>query len=112
MEQSTFSWAELQKKYPPGATVENPLYVNAQSIRRSVTIVEITDDEIHFKWGVVRHGVISRENLETMAAFLAKGALSEVSDRYDYVDFYRDRVADEQPLVACMILADLGLLPT
>ena len=110
MAKAAFSWANVKKKYAAGAEVESKLYANEQSIRRSVKITEVTDEELRFKWGMVRHGVLSRVNLEKMAALLADGAIPEVSDRYDYVDFYRDKVADEQPLVACIILVDMGLI--
>lgn len=111
MAQTKFSWDAVKEKYKVGDTVQNGLYVNAASIKRTVKILSVDDECIHFKWGVVRDGIVSRSNMELMLAKMDNGEISkEELEKYDIVDIYRDAVADEEPLIACIILRDMGAI--
>lgn len=111
MAKKEFSWADVQKKYKEGKTVESKLYVNPESVKRAVKITAVDDEAIYFKWGIIRNGVLHKENMEKMAALVSDGtAEKEMSRGADYIDVYRELVADEQPMVACILLADLGYI--
>lgn len=102
-----FSWEMVKEKYPPGSKVKQ-LNTSLHTSTTEMTILNVDDSYIYFKWGVVRNGKISRCNLERMAELVADGVIKQ--DLATLVNDYRTIISDERPTSACAILVDLGVI--
>ncbi len=102
-------WQKVKEKYTPGTEVHQ-LYWQALEGRgkNTFTVLEVDDDYVYFKWGVVRRGTLSRTNLERMAELVSDNSVSQDLDTL--VSDYRTLIADERPTTACALLVDMGII--
>lgn len=102
-------WEKVKEKYTPGTEVSQ-LYPDGLKGRTksTFTILDVDDNYLHFKWGVVKHGTISRGNLERMAELIEDGVVKQDLDTL--VSDYRTIVSDERPTTACALLVDMGII--
>lgn len=102
-------WDKVKERYKPGMEVPQ-LYPDVLKTRTksTFTILDVDDEYLHFKWGVVRHGTISRSNLERMAELIEDGVVKQDLDTL--VSDYRTIVSDERPTTACALLVDMGII--
>ena len=100
-------WEIVKLKYPPGTEVPQ-LYTETTSSKRTFTILEVDEKQLHFRWGVVRHGILSRCHLEKMVNLVESGAMRQ--DLRTLVTDYHTIVSDERPTTACALLIDMGII--
>lgn len=94
-------WAKVIERYGDGADVE--------SIPGASTIkVTGADEERIYVSHRLWKDSLSRENIEKAVGLIEEGKMSKETG--DMVAQYRQRVADERPTTAAVILKDLGYL--
>lgn len=93
-------WEQVKQRYPDGTMVP---HITGS---RKFEILRVTDDAIHFKWGVVSDGIVSRSNLERAVELLIHGVM--LPDPASLTSDYRTLVSDEKPTTAAALLKDLG----
>lgn len=100
-------WEYVKEKYKPGSEVPQ-LYTEQLKSKKTFKILKVDDEYIHFKWGIVHDGTISRYNLERMAELIEDGVVRPSLDTL--ISDYRTIVGDERPTTACALLVDMGII--
>lgn len=93
-------WKEVQKKYPAGTEIPNP------SLRKFL-VVSYEDDLMHFKWGPIFHGKVSKASLEQMHSILQSDKEVDTLDKL--IKTYQQKSGDANDCTAtAIVLMDMG----